>query len=56
MLLSVSATGAAATPQNPIQFQRGMSLSTFVGKFGSEIACEAALLGARSPDGFVGPE
>ena len=43
-------------PQNPIQFQRGMSLSTFFAKFGSESACEAALLRARWPDGFVCPE
>jgi len=43
-------------PQNTIQFQRGMSLSTFIDKYGSEAACEAALLRARWPDGFVCPE
>ena len=43
-------------PQNKIQFQHGMSLSTFIERYGSESACEEALLRARWPDGFVCPE
>jgi transposase-like protein/ribosomal protein L37AE/L43A len=40
-------------PQNPIQFQHGMSLSEFIDRYGSEEQCEAAVLQARWPDGFV---
>ena len=43
-------------PQNTIQFQRGMSLSTFIETYGTEEACEAALLRARWPSGFVCPQ
>ena len=43
-------------PQNSIQFQHGMSLSEFIDRYGSEEKCEAALLQARWPDGFVCPE
>jgi hypothetical protein len=42
--------------QNPIQFQQGMSLSMFVEQYGTEAQCEAALLRARWPDGFVSLE
>jgi transposase-like protein len=42
-------------PQNPIQFQHGMSMSEFVERYGTEDKCEAALLQARWPDGFVCP-
>jgi len=42
-------------PQNKIQFQPGMSLSTFIERFGSESQCEAALERARWPSGFVCP-
>lgn len=43
-------------PQNPIQFQHGMSLNEFIDQYGSEEQCEAALLRARWPGGFVCPE
>lgn len=43
-------------PQNPIQFQHGMSLSQLIDHYGTEEKCEAALLKARWPDGFVCPE
>jgi hypothetical protein len=43
-------------PQNPIQFQHGMSLSEFVEQYGTEAQCEAALLRSRWPEGFVCPE
>lgn len=43
-------------PQNKIQFQRGMSLTSFMEQHGTEAACEAALLRARWPDGFRCPE
>lgn len=42
-------------PQNPIQFQHGMSLSEFIEKFGTEAKCEAALEHARWPSGFLCP-
>lgn len=42
-------------PQNKIQFQRGMSLTTFIAQYGTEAACEAALLRARWPEGFRCP-
>lgn len=43
-------------PQNPIQFQPGMSLSEFIATYGTEAKCEAALEHSRWPDGFVCPE
>jgi transposase-like protein len=42
-------------PQNPIQFQPGMSLDAFLEQYGTEAQCEAALEHARWPDGFVCP-
>jgi transposase-like protein len=42
-------------PQNKIQFQPGMSLSTFMDRFGTEAQCEAALECARWPSGFTCP-
>jgi transposase-like protein len=41
--------------RNAIQFQKGLSLSEFVGRYGSEAQCEAALAKWRWPDGFVCP-
>jgi hypothetical protein len=41
--------------KNPVQFQRGMSLSTFLSRFGSEEHCHAALVRMRWPEGFVCP-
>jgi len=43
-------------PQNPIQFQHGMSLIEFQESCGREAQCEAALERARWPGGFVCPE
>ena len=40
-------------PQNKIQFQPGMSISTFIELFGAEAQCEVALERARWPSGFV---
>jgi len=40
-------------PQNQIQFQRAMSLSAFIERYGTEAQCEQALERARWPDGFV---
>jgi transposase-like protein len=42
-------------PQNPIQFQPGMSLDEFFDQYGTEAQCEAALERARWPEGFVCP-
>ena len=51
-----SASGACAMPQNPIQFQHGMSLSELIAQYGTEAQCEQALERARWPGGFVCPE
>jgi hypothetical protein len=40
---------------NRIQFQPGLSLPAFLGQFGSEAQCEAALEQARWPEGFRCP-
>jgi transposase-like protein len=40
---------------NKVQMQAGMSMDAFVGQFGSEDACEAALQRSRWPEGFVCP-
>ncbi|MGE5152617.1 MAG: IS1595 family transposase, partial [Bdellovibrio bacteriovorus] len=34
-------------PQNPIQFQHGMSMNEFIAAYGTEAQCEAALQQAR---------
>lgn len=41
---------------NRVQFQSGLSLPAFLQRFGTEAACEAALLKARWPSGFVCPK
>lgn len=41
--------------RNPVQFQRGMSLATFLQRFGSDEQCHDALIGMRWPGGFVCP-
>lgn len=43
-------------PQNPIQFQHGLSLSEFIARYGTEEQCEDALVRARWPQGFRCPE
>jgi transposase-like protein len=40
---------------NRVQFQRGLSLPTFLERFGTEAACERALKQARWPHGFECP-
>ncbi len=42
-------------PQNPIQFQPGMSLDEFFARYGTEAQCAAALEASRWPQGFVCP-
>lgn len=41
--------------RNPIQFQDGLSLASFMTRFGTEAQCEAAVLAWRWSDGFVCP-
>jgi ribosomal protein L37AE/L43A len=43
-------------PQNPIQFQKGMSLDDFINQYGTEILCEDALEKARWGKGFSCPK
>ena len=40
---------------NRVQFQKGLSMSAFQERYGTEAACEAAVLVARWPNGFVCP-
>ena len=40
---------------NRVQFQKGLSMSAFQRRYGTEAACEAAVLAARWPTGFVCP-
>jgi transposase-like protein len=42
--------------KNRVQFQKGLSLTEFLGKYGSEAQCAAALFDWRWPRGFVCPE
>ena len=43
-------------PKNKVQFQRGLSLSDFLGKYGTGTQCREALFKLRRPDGFVCPK
>jgi ribosomal protein L37AE/L43A len=43
-------------PMNRVQFQKGLSLPEFMDRYGTEQQCEAALIAARWPSGFVCPE
>ena len=40
-------------PMNRIQFQPGLSLAAFLRDYGTEAQCEAAVVAARWPEGFV---
>jgi len=40
---------------NDIQFQKGLSLSEFLDKYGSEVQCRQQLFKARWPDGYCCP-
>jgi len=42
--------------QNPIQFQKGLSLTSFLRQFGTEEQCAAAVFRWRWPRGFVCPQ
>ncbi len=42
--------------KNPVQFQKGLSLSEFLDSYGTEQQCEQALYRWRWPDGFVCPQ
>ena len=39
--------------KNKVQFQKGLSLTDFMDKYGTEAECEASLEGAKWPDGFL---
>ncbi len=41
---------------NKIQFQKGLSMTEFMERYGTEKKCHAALVGSRWPSGFVCPE
>lgn len=41
--------------RNPIQLQKGLSLTTFLERYGTEAKCEAAVMAWRWPNGFVCP-
>jgi transposase-like protein len=43
-------------PRNIIQFQKGLSLHTFLKQYGEEAQCREALYQQRWPNGFVCPE
>lgn len=43
-------------PKNSVQFQRSMSLSEFLQRYGTDVQCEQALFAWRWPPGFVCPE
>lgn len=42
-------------PMNRVQFQPGLSMREFLGLYGTDELCEAALIARRWPDGFVCP-
>ena len=42
--------------KNPVQFQKGLSLPTFLDAYGTEQQCEQTLYRWRWPDGFVCPQ
>jgi ribosomal protein L37AE/L43A len=41
---------------NQVQFQKGLSMATFVERYGTEEKCHAAVVALRWPDGFVCPK
>jgi transposase-like protein len=42
--------------RNPIQMQKGLSLTAFLERYGTEAKCETAVRAWRWPDGFVCPQ
>ena len=49
-------TEKAVMAKNAVQFQKGLSLQSFLKQYGSEEQCERALYRLRWPQGFVCPE
>jgi hypothetical protein len=41
--------------RNKVQFQKGLSLTDFLKKYGTEAACRQALFQRRWPEGFRCP-
>lgn len=54
-MVAIDAMEAESMAINPIQFQKGLSLTKFLADYGSEVQCEAALIRARWPGGFRCP-
>jgi hypothetical protein len=48
--------GAQAIAMNRVQFQTGLSMPAFFDLYGTEAQCEAAVIAARWPHGFVCPQ
>ena len=48
--------GGTGISRNPVQFQKGLSLSEFNARYGHEKQCHAALIEMRWPEGFVCPK
>ena len=43
-------------PKNKIQFQKGLSLPSFLNSYGTQEQCKNAIFSMRWPQGFVCPE
>jgi ribosomal protein L37AE/L43A len=54
-LVAIDNAGDVAMAINGIQFQKGLSLCDFLGRYGTEAQCRAALVEARWPGGFRCP-
>jgi len=54
-MLATLPSGAMVMPINRVQFQRGMSIPEFMGRYGTEAQCADELRRLRWPDGFVCP-
>jgi transposase-like protein len=48
--------GGSLVKKNRVQFQAGMSLMTFLDRYGTEAQCREVLAKARWPDGFRCPD
>ncbi|MCK5711541.1 MAG: transposase, partial [Hyphomicrobiaceae bacterium] len=42
--------------RNQVQFQKGLAMSEFMARYGTEDQCHDALVAMRWPDGFVCPK
>jgi hypothetical protein len=54
-MVFITASRVTNMAMNRVQFQRGLSMPAFLDRYGSEAQCEAALIAARWPQGFVCP-